>query len=141
LDKDLAAANVNRSYQLTAISIAIFTFMLGFLYPRYASGDVNVLLFQAVFVVMGVATFSFVFSAFCFYGLSMQDRFDDGRRASYSRYGNILWLAGTTMLLLAPSVVLATVGLVILAAFWFVLWLGFLLFMARNFPLVLSKGS
>ena len=34
MEKDLAAANVNRSYQLTAISIAIFTFMLGFLYPR-----------------------------------------------------------------------------------------------------------
>ena len=54
---DLAAANVNRSYSLAATSIAIFTFMLFFLYPRFASGEINALLFQATLVVMGVATF------------------------------------------------------------------------------------
>ena len=37
---DLAAANVNRSYQLAASSIAIFTFLLFFLYPRFASGGI-----------------------------------------------------------------------------------------------------
>lgn len=141
MDKDLAAANVNRSYQLTAISIAIFTFMLSFLYPRYVSGEVNPLLFQAVVVIMGLATFSFLFSALCFYATSMQDRFDAARLASYARLGNVFWLSGTTMLLLAPSVVLATVGLVIVAAFWFVLWLGFVLFMMRNFPLVLLRSN
>jgi hypothetical protein len=61
---DLAAANVNRSYSLAATSIAIFTFMLFFLYPRFASGEINALLFQATLVVMGVATFSFVFASF-----------------------------------------------------------------------------
>ena len=141
MEKDLAAANVNRSYQLTAISIAIFTFMLGFLYPRYAGGEVNSLLFQAVFVVMGLATFSFLFAALCFYATSLQDRFDVARRASYARYGNLFWLAGTTMLLLAPSVVLATVGLVIVAAFWFLLWLVFVVFMIRNLPLVLLEPT
>jgi len=134
VDKDLAAANVNRSYQLTAICIAIFTFMLGFLYPRYASGEVNSLLFQTVFVVMGLATFSFLFAALCFYAASLQDNFDDEGRTAYSRYGNLFWLGGTTMLLLAPSVVLATVGLTIVAALWFVLWLSFGLFMVRYFP-------
>ena len=44
---DLAAANVNRSYQLAASSIAIFTFLLFFLYPRFASGEVDALRFQA----------------------------------------------------------------------------------------------
>jgi hypothetical protein len=67
---DLAAANVNRSYSLAATSIAIFTFMLIFLYPRFASGEVNPLLFQATLVVMGLATFSFVFASFFYYGLS-----------------------------------------------------------------------
>ena len=38
---DLAAANVNRSYQLAASSIAIFTFLLFFLYPRFVSGDID----------------------------------------------------------------------------------------------------
>jgi len=37
----LASSNVNRSYSLAATCIAIFTFTLIFLYPRFASGEVN----------------------------------------------------------------------------------------------------
>ena len=63
MGEDIAAANVNRSYSLAASSLAIFTFMLFFLFPKFASGEINALLFQAALVVMGVATFSFVFSS------------------------------------------------------------------------------
>ena len=63
---DLASANVNRTYSLAASSIAIFTFTLFFLYPRYASGEANALLFQAAIVIMGVATFSFVLASLSF---------------------------------------------------------------------------
>jgi len=70
------AANVNRSYSLAATSIAIFMFMLFFLYPRFASGQINALLFQATLVVMGVATFSFVFGSFYYYCSSLGDRID-----------------------------------------------------------------
>ena len=52
---DLAATNVNRSYSLAGTSIAIFTFLLFFLYPRYVSGGLNAFLFQATLTVMGVA--------------------------------------------------------------------------------------
>jgi hypothetical protein len=38
---DLATANVNRSYSLAATSIAIFTFMLFFLHPKFTSGEIN----------------------------------------------------------------------------------------------------
>ena len=78
---DLAAANVNRSYQLAASSIAIFTFMLFFLYPRFASGEVNALLFQAALVVMGVATFSFAFATFYYYTASVGSGIEDAERA------------------------------------------------------------
>jgi hypothetical protein len=60
MGEDLAASNVNRSYSLAATSIAIFTFMLFFLFPRFQNGAIDTLLFQATLVVMGVATFSFV---------------------------------------------------------------------------------
>ena len=68
---ELAASNVNRSYSLGATSIAIFTFMLFFLYPRFASGEINALLFHGTLVVMGVAMFSFVFASFHYYGASL----------------------------------------------------------------------
>ena len=50
--EDLATANINRSYSLAATSIAVFTFMLFFLYPRFASGEVDASLFQTTLAVM-----------------------------------------------------------------------------------------
>lgn len=84
---ELATHNVNRSYSLAATSIAIFTFMLFFLYPRFASGEINALLFQATLTVMGVATFSFVFSSFYYYCCSLGSRIDDAEGALYIDQG------------------------------------------------------
>jgi hypothetical protein len=131
---DLAAANVNRSYSLAATSIAIFTFMLFFLYPRFASGEVNPLLFQATLAVMGVATFSFVFASFYYYCSSLGSRIDDAERALYFRRGDRFWLLGDTLLFLVPSLVLFLVGLLAVGSAWFALWLVYLLFVIRYFP-------
>src|SRR5262245_3991233 len=133
---DLASANVNRAYSLTATSIAIFTFVLFFLYPRFASGEIDALLFQAIVVVMGVATFSFVFAAFYYYCSSLDDRIADAERATYSRRGDRFWLVGYTMLLLDPSLILFAIGLVAVGSVWFALWLVYLLFVLRYFPKV-----
>ena len=133
---ELAASNVNRSYSLAATSIAIFTFMLIFLYPRFASGEINPLLFQATLVVMGFATFSFVFASFFYYGSSLGGRIDDAERARYSRRGDRFWLAGYTLLLLDPSLILISVGLPFVASAWFALWLVYLLVVIRYFPRV-----
>ena len=135
---DLAASNVNRSYSLAATSIAIFTFMLAVLYPRSASGEVNALLFQATLVVMGVATFALVFSGLHYYGSSVGDRVDAAERARFARRGDRLWLLGFTLLFLSPSLILGSVGLVVVGAAWFALWLAYVLFVIRYFPSVLA---
>ena len=133
---DLAAANVNRSYQLAASSIAIFTFLLFFLYPRFGSGDVDALPFQATLIVMGVATFSFAFASFYYYGASLGDRIDDVERTRYSRRGDRVWLLGCILLFLGPSLILFSVGLLAVGSTWFALWLVYLLFVIRHFPRV-----
>ena len=133
---DLAAANVNRSYSLAATSIAIFTFMLIFLYPRFASGEVNPLLFQVTLVVMGLATFSFVLASFFYYGASLSGRIDDAERARYSRRGDRFWLVGYTLLLLDPSLILISVRLPFVASAWFALWFVYLVVVIRYFPRV-----
>jgi hypothetical protein len=132
---DLAAANVNRSYQLAASSIAIFTFLLFFLYPRFVSGDVA-LPFQATLIVMGVATFSFAFASFYYYGASLGGRIDDAERTRYARRGDRFWLLGCILLFLAPSLILFTVRLLVVASVWFALWLVYVLFVIRTFPRV-----
>ena len=136
MEDDLAAANVNRSYSLAGTSIAIFTFMLFFLYPRFARGEVDALLFQATLVVMGVATFSFAFASLYYYGSSLGGRIDAAERARYSQRGDRFWLLGYTLLFLVPSLVLLSVGLLVVASAWFALWLIYVLFVIRHFPRV-----
>ena len=133
---ELAATNVTRSYSLGATCIAIFTFTLFFLYPRFASGEIKALLFQATLVVLGVATFSFVFASLYYYGSSLGSRIDDAERAVYSRRGDRFWLLGYTLLFLDPSLILFSVGLLAVGAVWFALWLVYLLFVIRYFPRV-----
>jgi hypothetical protein len=137
--EDLAAANVNRSYQLAASSIAIFTFMLFFLYPRFVSGEVDALPYQATLIVMGVATFSFAFASFYYYGASLGGRIGDAERTRYSQRGDHVWLLGCVLLFLAPSLILFTVRLIAVASVWFGLWLVYLLFVIRNFRSVRTE--
>jgi hypothetical protein len=133
---ELATTNVNRTYSLGATSVAIFTFMLFFLYPRFAGGEINAVLFQATLVVMGVATFSFVFASLYYYGSSLGSRIDVAKRTLYSRQGDRFWLLGYTLLFLVPSLILFTVGLLAVSSAWFALWLTYLLFAIRSFPKV-----
>ena len=134
MGEDLAGANVNRTYSLAATCIAIFTFMLFFLYPRYLGGEINPRLFQAMLVVMGVATFSFVFATFHFYCASSGGRFDEAERARLTRRGDRLWLLGYLLLFLVPSLILCLIKLFIVAWAWFALWLVFLVYIIRDFP-------
>ena len=137
---DLAAANVNRSYSLAATSIAIFTFMLIFLYPRFVSGEINPVLFQTTLGVMAVATFSFVFASFYYYGSSLgSGRIGDAERARHSHRGDRFWLLGCTLLFLDPSLILFSVGLVVVGSAWLALWLLYVLFLIRNFPRVATS--
>ena len=138
---ELAAANVNRSYSLAATSIAIFTFTLFFMYPRFVSGEINALLFQAALVVMGVATFSFVFASFYYYCASVGSRIDDAERVLYSRRADRFWLLGYTLLFFDPSLILFSIRLLLVATVWFALWLAYLLFVIRYFPKVQTRAA
>lgn len=140
MSDDLAAANVNRSYQLAASSIAIFTFLMLFLYPAFIRGDVDAWPFQATLIVMGVATFSFAFASFFYYGASLPDRNDDALRIRYSYRGDRFWLLGCVLLYLAPSLVLFTVKLFAVAFLWLALWLVYAIFVIGNFRRVQQRG-
>lgn len=136
---DFAEANVNRSYTLAASSIAIFTFTLFFLYPRFMNGEANAWLFQGAVVVLGLTTFSFVFASLYYYRSSMKTERDDHEQTLDSQRGDRFWLSGFTLLFLAPSVILFSLGLVGVGSVWFGLWLVYLIFVIRYFPRVQTK--
>jgi hypothetical protein len=138
---ELAASNVNRSYTLAASCIAIFTFTLFFLYPRFERDAVTPWLFHATLVVLGVATFSFVFSSFHYYWSSLGSRIADAERALYSRRADRFWLLGYTLLFLDPSLILASIGLFAVGSVWFALWLVYLIFVIRSFPRVRTPAG
>lgn len=132
MGEGLAAANVNRAYSLSASNIAVFSFLLFFLYPRLEKGMINPFLFQCVLVVMGVATFSLVFASVHYYRASLE-RSTDAERAILSRRADRLWLLGYTLMFLAPSLVLVLVGLLAVASVWLALWLAYVVFVIRSF--------
>jgi hypothetical protein len=98
------------------------------------------LLFQATLVVMGVATFSFVFVSFYYYVSSLGSRMDNTERTLYSRRGDRFWLLGYVQLFLAPSLILYSVGLLAVGFVWFLLWLTYVLFLIRFFPESRPRG-
>jgi len=132
--EDLAAVNVTRTYTLAASNIAIFTFMLFFLYPRFESGRINPVLFQATLIAMGVATFSLVFATLHYYRCSLGGAMNDTDRALHARRADRFWLLGYTTMFLAPSLVLFLIRLHIVASVWLAFWLVYLFFVARYFP-------
>jgi hypothetical protein len=141
MGKELAAANVDRSYSLAATSIAIFTFVLIFLYPQFTSGEIRAWLFQATLIVMAVATFSFAFASCCYYGASLGDRTEDAERARSSRTGDRCWLLGCILLFLVPALILFSTELRAVALTWLALWLVYVLFVIRYLPRVQMAGT
>ena len=133
---DLAAVNVTRSYTLAGTNIAIFTFMLFFLYPRFESGRINPVLFQATLIAMGIATFSLVFATLHYYRCSLGERMSDTERTLQARRADRFWLLGYTTMFLAPSLVLFLVRLHLVASVWLGFWLVYLFFVVRYFPRV-----
>jgi hypothetical protein len=136
MGNELAESNVNRSNSLAATSIGIFTFLLFFMHPKFASGEINALPFQVTLVVMGLATFSFVFASFYYYYSSLGSRIDDAERDVYSRRADRLWLLGDTLLFLAPSLILFSLELLVVGSAWLALWLVYLIFLIQYFPKV-----
>ena len=132
--EDIAAVNVTRSYTLAGTNIAIFTFMLFFLYPRFESGRINPVLFQATLIAMGVATFSLVFATLHYYRCSLGGQMSDTERTLQARRADRFWLLGYTTMFLAPSLVLFLLGLRIVASVWLAFWLFYLFFVVRYFP-------
>lgn len=136
MGEDIAAANVNRTYVVGGTNIAIFTFMLFFLYPRFENGKIDPLLFQFTLIVMGVAAFAFVFATLHYYRCSLGGRMSEADGARYARRADRFWFLGYTMMFLAPSLVLFLVGLLAVASVWLGLWLVYLFFAIRYFPKV-----
>jgi len=123
---DIANSNVNRNITLAGTSVAIFTFLLFFLYPRYLLDDIDPILFQFTLAIIVSVIFSLVISATYYYGTTLTLSLPDGQGTVTFGKAEAFWLIGYSLLLLEPSLILFTVNLSAVALYALVLWFCYL---------------
>ena len=126
MSNETANLDVSRVVTLVGTSIAIFAFLLFFLHPRFTSCEIDPILFQATLIVIGVAIFSLVYAGLYFYTLTLPYSLNPAESAAIQRRGDLFWLVGYSVLLLEPTLILLTVGLLIVALVWLALWLSYI---------------
>src|SRR2546422_7302887 len=121
LDLDLAAANVNRAGTVLGSTIAVFTFLLFFLYPRYSSGQIDPVLFQITLTIIVLTILFSLCILFC-YRIGVLKMKSAEKHASM-QIGAILWVIGTLFAVLEPALRLFTIGLNLVGAVALSAWL------------------
>ena len=123
---DFANSNVNRNITLAGTSVAIFTFLLFFLYPKYSNGTIDPILFQLTISVIVTVIFCLVISASFYYANAFT--LTSAREGTLTRLGKAdgMFLFGYTLLLLEPSLILFTVNLPIVGVYGLALWIVYL---------------
>jgi hypothetical protein len=136
---DIAEANVNRNITLAGTSVAIFTFLLFFLYPRYTSGEINSVLFQFTLAIIVSVIFSLVISALYYYGTTLTLSLTPGQVTNIFGKAEAFWLIGYSLLLLEPSLILFTVKLWVVGAYALALWFSYLFLTGLQFRIQTKK--
>jgi hypothetical protein len=131
LDLDLAAANVTRAGTLLGSTIAVFTFLLFFLYPRFSSGQIDPVLFQITLTIIVLTILSFSLCALFCYRIGVLRMSSTEKRASMQT-GALLWIIGTLLVVLEPALILFTIGLTIVGVIAFVAWFLYTIFVLRD---------
>ena len=109
---------------LAGTSIAILTFVLIFLYPRWTSGEINGLLFQATLLNIVLAVFLMSISTVLFWMVMEAILARHPLAPGLIRGAEGTFVVSTILLLLEPALILFTVQVNYVAAVALALWLA-----------------
>lgn len=123
---EIANGNVNRNITLAGTSLAIFTFLLFFLYPRYLTGEIDGTLFQFTLAIIVSVIFCLVHSATYYYLTTLTLSLPRELVAVAFGKAEAFWLTGYSLLLLEPSLILFTVKLPVVGSYALALWFSYL---------------
>jgi hypothetical protein len=132
LDRELATSNVNRAATLVGSSMAVFTFLLFFLYPRFSSGQIDPILFQITLALIVFTIFSFGFSGLYYYGLVGISKLCTEKKQSYFRRANMFFVLGLLFAVAEPALILFTIGLTVIGLAEMTLWFLYTYFIVRQ---------
>jgi hypothetical protein len=111
---------------MVALSLAIFTFLLIFLYNRASTGSIDAALFQITLGDAVGAVFSFSLSGLYNYLLLFSASADNQSARLHRQRAELFFGLALFMLLLEPALILFTIGLVPVALAALVFFLGYL---------------
>ena len=131
INRELASANLNRAAGLIGSSMAIFTFILFFLYPRYFTGQIDPVLFQATLTMIVLTVFAFGFSGLYYYGV-VGTKTSLATKQSSKRKGDLFFVLGLIISTAVPAMILYTISLTIVAEIATILWLLYIIFVLRQ---------
>jgi hypothetical protein len=107
--------------------VAIFTFLLFFLYPRLLSGEVNPILFRLTVGVIVLTMFFFMYAGSYYYTFVGSLARDDKRRSTaYIDRADRCAVVALVLFVLAPALILFTINLSDLGSFALLLWFVYL---------------
>ncbi len=115
---EISASRIEAARQSRALTaalggtcVAIFTFLLFFLYPRFAAGQVDPNLFQLTIFVVIASVYLLVFASWFFFLFTQHLGADSERTIKDLGRADTCFGVAVTLLTLAPALVLFTVDL------------------------------
>ncbi len=132
IDLDYVTSNLNRSVTLIGSNLAIFTFVLIFLYPRYASNQLNGVLFQATLTSSLLAIFLFGIARVHYFEIVAMAKASIETKMQLVRRGDLLFVVSLLLATAEPALILFTLDLTGVGIIAAVLWTLYAVFLIRQ---------
>ena len=132
IDLDYVTSNLNRSVTLIGSNLAIFTFVLIFLYPRYASNQLNGVLFQATLTSSLLAIFLFGIAGVHYFEIVAMAKASIETKMQLVRRGDLLFVVSLLLPTAEPALILFTLDLTGVGIIAAVLWTLYAVFLIRQ---------
>jgi hypothetical protein len=124
---EIAKRNAYVMPGIAGTCVAIFTFLLFFLYPRLLSGEVSPILFRLTVGVIVLTLFFFMYAGSYYYTfVGSLGRDDRSRSIEFIDRADRSAVVALVLFVLAPALILFTINLPDLGSFALFLWIVYL---------------
>lgn len=132
IDVGFVTSNLNRALTLISSNMAIFTFTLIFLYPRYALNELNGVLFQITLSTSLLVIFLLGITGVYYFEVIANKRMSHVQKLAAARRGDLLFVVSLIIMTSLPTLILFTLSITIVAIIATLLWALFTAFVIRR---------
>ena len=122
INREFVASNLNRAVTLIGSTLAIFTFVLFFLYPRYIANQLNSVLFQVTLTTTLLSIFLFGFAGVNYFEALGAPKASIARKKILIQRGNTMFVLALLLGTAMPALILFTINILMVATIATALW-------------------